>query len=650
MPAPRPRARLWPRLLLSLLAVGLTLGALEGVTRWAVAPPRPVHLRDHIYVSLLPLIAEARAPPQVDGAPLPREKRHGETRVFVFGESSVEGAPWHHFGSPPTLLHDQLRTHAPGRDLTVVNMGRGGAVLRDTWYFEQAIVDLAPDIIVLYQGVNDNFSFSDPELCAPVRSPHLHAAWRWLIGHSRLAWTLRTQVRHRVARTLPTAPELPTAPAESCNSADAFAAWADVVVQAAVATGARVLVTTPVENPLRAAETDVDFRVDQPLAILTRPPHYGRLLACLLEPSCDRVAAWQAASGPAQRARGIVAGPGANSVGTWRRPWVQERGAAWRAAASRHGAVVLDFDAELQQELDGGLRGEIFLEDVHLTLTGAWRLAWLWTRAVVPIVAGAAASTLPAAPPPLDTARYLADIAVSPETAPACTLLRVAHAYLRLNMPLIAGPILHRIVRDDRGSAETLARSRAGLLAQLLLGSLRQRVGLAPGVPAVLRPRLDRVTLGEPTLGELTLSLQARRDCATVGGALLDDIAPALPGPQAERRGTGQALTPVAALLASLPADVSMTGVAPDDAVHAHLGGAATGVRLIVMRRPADGQAHGGVLLDSLLVLTDPRSPPAEAEPLVAAALRRLRSHDTGQYPWQAAPGRGARQDRPSER
>lgn len=54
-------------------------------------------------------------------------------------------------------------------------------------------------------------------------------------------------------------------------------------------------------------------------------------------------------------------------------------------------------------------------------------------------------------------------------------------------------------------------------------------------------------------------------------------------------------------------------------------------LHLIITARPHDGNAHGGTLLPSLLLLTDPRSPDAVFAPAVASLVAALTHLDTGQ-------------------
>jgi hypothetical protein len=56
------------------------------------------------------------------------------------------------------MLHDHLGASLPGRDVTVVNMGRGAGTTMDSYYFLATIARLSPDFIVFYQGGNDFFT------------------------------------------------------------------------------------------------------------------------------------------------------------------------------------------------------------------------------------------------------------------------------------------------------------------------------------------------------------------------------------------------------------------------------------------------------------------------------------------------------------
>jgi lysophospholipase L1-like esterase len=491
-----PALPLWKRALLALASLLVTSLLLEGATRLFLAPPTPVELREGIYVHQLPLVNGRQTVPGVRGRPLAEQKRPGETRIFVFGESSVEGGPWGYFGGPVTMLRDQLHASFPDRDLTVVNMGRGAATTMDAYYFLVTIERFAPDLIVFYQGGNDFFS-TDRERCLPSEHPRLHAAFRWLVEHSRLVWTMRAQGPSFFARW--TSPPSAGASAEKevdlCDDGAGFSAWAELLVATAKRMTPNVIVATPVQNPLRWAEPSGRWGVEQRLDVQAKSEPYKRLLGCVLDERCDLVATW---------AHELVAG-------RYHSPWVDARREAWRRAATERSASFIDVGADFAQHAEGGLRPPLFSDEVHLTFEGYWRLAWLWSRAVEPML-GAPVSH-PDAPPPLDRPRYLAAVMRHGRKVGACFLLGSADVYLRADMPLIAASILRLAVAFEAQLPGEPARSRAGLVAQLLLGTLRRDLGLDPSLPPALAPRLASLDRAR-----VSAELREHPDCSTVGG------------------------------------------------------------------------------------------------------------------------------------
>lgn len=82
-------------------------------------------------------------------------KRAGITRIVCCGGSTTYGEgvdDWHE--SMPVLLEQQLR--AAGRDVEVLNAGCPGWTTLETLInFETRLLDLEPDCIVVYHGIND---------------------------------------------------------------------------------------------------------------------------------------------------------------------------------------------------------------------------------------------------------------------------------------------------------------------------------------------------------------------------------------------------------------------------------------------------------------------------------------------------------------
>jgi hypothetical protein len=501
-----------PRLLLACGSVLLTLLLLEGATRLLVAPPAPVQLRDGIYVSQLAKVNGRDTVLSASGAPLPEKKRDGEIRIFVFGESSVQGSPWGYFGSPPTLLHDQLRAVVPGKDITVVNMGRGAGYMIDSYYFLASIGRFSPDYVVVYQGGNDSYRY-DREMCMPATHPTLYRGWRWIAEHSRFAWTVRAQGPQAIANLVHpgggSRSDSPMGSVDLCDDTTAFRGWSEILSETGRAMGAHVILTTPVQNPLRWAEDGGAFsNVDLPLHPADREEGYRRLLACILTDGCDVPAVWSE-----------VRPAGRNGAGYQRDYWGEPRPRAMLEAAAATGARGIDLYAYLEKRAAGGLSPLLFADEVHLTLEGSSQVAWQWTSLLGPDLGS---GPLPELPLPVDRERYLGDIfrhggngglGGAGQSGRACLLFSWATLYLRVNMALIAGSILEQAVALDTPAKGVLPTTRAGLQARLLIGWLRQLDGLDPELPPALAARL-----GEVNVAEMTRQLREHPDCSTLGG------------------------------------------------------------------------------------------------------------------------------------
>ncbi|MEO7329878.1 MAG: hypothetical protein ABI193_14970, partial [Minicystis sp.] len=395
-----------------------------------------------------------------------------------------------------TMLHDQLKARWPSADLTVVNMGRGAATTMDAYCFLTTIARFAPDFVIFYQGGNDFFS-TDRERCLPAQLPRVHRAFRWLVERSRLVWTLRATGPSIVAGLASPRAAQSSAAVEPdlCDDHAAFQGWADILVSTARDMGAKVIVTTPVQNPLRWAESSGRWGVEQPLDVAGKSDTYQRVLTCVLADDCDVAETWAQ-----ERAKGQFTSP-----------WMDARRDAWRSAAAEGRASFIDFGADLAENAASGLRPPLFADEVHLTFEGYWRLAWLWSRELGPMLGDHAPP--PATPPPQDVQRYLAAVSHRARKVGACILLGSADVYLRADMPLIAATILKPAVAFEAQRPGEPARSRAGLVAQLVLGKLRRDLSLDPGLPPALAPKLATLDLAK-----VSVELRAHPDCSTVGG------------------------------------------------------------------------------------------------------------------------------------
>ncbi|MEO7329821.1 MAG: SGNH/GDSL hydrolase family protein, partial [Minicystis sp.] len=500
------------RVALALGSVLVTLLILEGVTRFFVTQPSPVQLREGLYAGQLAKVNGRDTVLKIVGAQLPEKKRDGEIRIFVFGESSIQGSPWGYYGSPPALLHDQLEAALPGRDLTVVNMGRGAGYMIDSYYFLVSIARFSPDYVVIYQGGNDTYR-SDREMCMPASHPLLYRGVRWLVEHSRFVWTVRAEGPLALVKLRPpkvdNQSDSPPGAVDLCDDTTAFRGWSEILAETGRGMGAKVIMTTPVQSPLRWAEDGVALSgVDLPMRPTEREAEYQRLLGCVLTDGCDLAALWSEVRGTARRGEG------------YRRDfWGEPRPRAMLEAAVKHGARGIDFFETLKQSANGGLSPLLFSDEVHLTLEGYSRLAWLWTSRIGPDLG---AAPLPTLPPPVDRERYLTDIfqhggnggfGGAGRYGRACLLLPWANLYLRANMALIAGSLLEQAVSLDVSREGEMPTTRAGLQAKLLIGWMRQLDGLDPQLPPALAARL-----GEVSIAEMTKQLREHPDCSTLGG------------------------------------------------------------------------------------------------------------------------------------
>jgi hypothetical protein len=616
-------ARLAPRLLLALTSVAVTLLVLEALTRLFVAPPAPVQLRDGLYVSQLAKVNGRDTVLLIDGKPLPERKRDGEIRIFVFGESSIQGAPWGYHGSPPTLLYDQLRAVVPGKDLTVVNMGRGAGYMIDSYYFLASIGRFSPDYVVIYQGGNDSYRI-DREMCMPATHPVLYRGFRWLVEHSRFAWTARAQGPLAIARLRhpgggDPGSDSPMGAVDLCDDTTAFRGWSEILSETGREMGAKVILTTPVQSPLRWAEDGVALAgIDKPVRPTDREEEYQRLLACILTDGCDVAALWRE-----------VRPAGRHGGGYQRDHWCEPRPRVMLEAAAKTGARAIDLYAYLEKTAAGGLSPRIFSDDIHLTMEGYWRLSWLWTSLLGPDLGSGPLAELP---PPLDRERYLGDIlrhggnggmGGAGQSGRACLLLSWANVYLRVNMPLLAGSVLEQAVALDTAVPGVPPTTHAGLQARLLIGWLRQLDGLDSGLPPALAARL-----GSVSVAEMTKQLREHPDCSTLGGS---DPLPGEVSGGYDPPGSLHAIPPGReALFMSMLGGSPMAGCSLQGAeirstiVHASYRCAGGQTAVVELHHPTDAAAAAVRTAKFALVALDPAPP----EALLPALADRIRTKE----------------------
>jgi lysophospholipase L1-like esterase len=213
--------------------VGLTaaVGLAEAILAWR-APERailPFYNELHPYVMFRPPASSVfEAPPHAmshertpvlhftnaDGlrveAPdydLPKRKPAGQLRLAVLGSSAIQlGSTYE--TTLPGSLRTVLRERYPGRDIEVINAGIQSCVSRQSLaHLLFTVVDYEPDIVILYDGVNDlglpltydsrpNYPYNFEtmqEAWEAYRSKAQDPLWRVLLNRSRLyaAWRAR---------------------------------------------------------------------------------------------------------------------------------------------------------------------------------------------------------------------------------------------------------------------------------------------------------------------------------------------------------------------------------------------------------------------------------------------------------------------------
>ncbi len=139
--------------------------------------------------------------------PLPRPKPAGQLRIAVLGASAVQLGSLYET-TLPGALRAELRRRYPGRDIEALNAGIQSCVSRQSIaHLLFTVVDYKPDIVVLYDGVNDlglpltyesrpNYPYNFEtmtEAWDAYRDRSQAPLWRVLLDRSRLyaAWRAR---------------------------------------------------------------------------------------------------------------------------------------------------------------------------------------------------------------------------------------------------------------------------------------------------------------------------------------------------------------------------------------------------------------------------------------------------------------------------
>jgi lysophospholipase L1-like esterase len=431
------------KLALALLSFLFVAGGLELAAR-LMTPPHtaPRQMREGYFATVLPLSTGLVNPRfrhdkvLEERLELPYEKRDGEIRIFVFGESSVAGTPYGVPASAPAMLTDQLRRDHPGKDLVVVNMGVPGSIITNTYY---QLVDVArydPDVLIFYLGIND-VSELPGEWCAAAQRPVLHALWRGLVERLMLPWAARVLGPPVLWRTMGRSGGLTRAP-EKCEMPfeESFGLWTDIVLKMAAGMADKVVVTTPVRSELYVLEPKNLPESGQD-HFASMEEGYREILACQLSEVCD----FEGAFAELVRDAGEQVDKEMAELESYHR----KLHATWKEAADRHGADLVDFRASLAGVSPGGrLIQRHFSDEVHLDLAGYYLLASHWAERLKPFL-GESKPGEPALPSAAELAPHRKAISGDPNA-----MLR---SYLRRGWFLTSVPGLRDIASDCSGRA-----------------------------------------------------------------------------------------------------------------------------------------------------------------------------------------------------
>jgi lysophospholipase L1-like esterase len=166
------------------------LGAIEIGLRLAGFEVR-IPSRGDPYSNLIPFTR----PDVRDGVPVVRVRQSGDTflatkppngfRVFVLGESSVEGTPYGARWAFSAILERRLAAALPSRTVEVVNAGVTGIGSEHIRRIAEELAHYAPDLMILYAGHND-WILAEP----PPPSPFLDAMTQLRLYHLAI-WTTK---------------------------------------------------------------------------------------------------------------------------------------------------------------------------------------------------------------------------------------------------------------------------------------------------------------------------------------------------------------------------------------------------------------------------------------------------------------------------
>src|SRR5437870_1517491 len=83
------------------------------------------------------------------------EKQPATKRVFMLGESTMQGFPYDYTATAPRLLQDRLKQLLPQYNIEVINVGLSAVNSYTTLDFMDELVHYHPDAFIVYVGHNE---------------------------------------------------------------------------------------------------------------------------------------------------------------------------------------------------------------------------------------------------------------------------------------------------------------------------------------------------------------------------------------------------------------------------------------------------------------------------------------------------------------
>ena len=175
-----------PLLLVGVLELGLRLGGYGSSYPLFVAyPPRPEYLYPNPEVGKRYFRARSFSPtPEVEF--FRARKEPGTFRIAFQGESSAQGYPYGHGGSPARMLEQRLQATFPDRDIEVVNTALNAISSYTLLDFAGEILAQRPDAVLIYTGHNEYYGVLGVGSTRPV------GGWRPLVKAYLALGRLRT--------------------------------------------------------------------------------------------------------------------------------------------------------------------------------------------------------------------------------------------------------------------------------------------------------------------------------------------------------------------------------------------------------------------------------------------------------------------------